>query len=507
MIRATLQYDVSLAGGGGARLAGVVRGDRRMQVFWLSAYLAVGWVIRLGMIPIVLRRHFTPGASIAWLGIVFLHPYIGGTLYMLVGESGLGAARIERHRKLVAHYRADPPDPPGGLDDPGPCGGPLDDACRPIALQARKTGHFPVVPGNRFELLGDSTQTVERLCADIDSAVSHAHLLYYIFAPDETGRKVSAALVRAAGRGVRCRVLVDAFASRSILGRGRLASELGRQGVPVVAAMPTSPLRRRDLRNHRKLAVIDDRVAYVGSQNMVNADYGGRRGGPWFDLTGRFTGPVVRQVASVFAEDWAFETEQFLEVPPAGAFAPEPGGVPMQVVPTGPASRSESFRRIALGAMQSARRRLVLTTPYFVPDEPALVSLMMAADRGVDVKLLLPEVPDHTFTAAAGRAQFQSLLDSGVGIYLYRTGLLHTKSITADGEIAVFGSANLDVRSFNLNFELSVVMYGPDAVGPLHAVQMNYLAQSRQLTASEWSARPAIRQYADNAVALISPLL
>ena len=475
-----------------------------IHLFWISAYLAIGWTIRLAMIPIVLRRHFTPGASIAWLGIVFLHPYIGLLLYMLVGETALGPGRLARYREVIAHYRVHAPEPVGGGED---CGEALDTFCRPIALQALKISRMPVLPGNRFELLGESTQTVERLVADIDAATAHVHLLYYILADDETGRKVSGALASAVKRGVKCRVLVDAFASRAIFKRNALAGRMMQQGIELGQAMPTSPLRRRDLRNHRKLAVIDERIGYAGSQNLVNADYGGRRGAPWFDLTGRFTGPVVRQLATVFVEDWAFETGQMLDVPPATEYPPEAGGVPMQVVPTGPVARSVSYRRVALAAIQSARRRLVLTTPYFVPDEPALVSLMMAADRGVDVKLLVPAVPDHVFTAAAGRAQFQSLLDSGVQIHLYRPGLLHTKSITVDDAFAVLGSANLDVRSFNLNFELSILMYGPDAVAPLWQVQSRYLAESRPLDRAHWSRRPVLAQYADNAVALVSPLL
>ena len=475
-----------------------------MHLFWITAYLAIGWAIRVGMIPVVLRRYFTPGASIAWLGIVFLHPYIGFTLYLLVGESRLGPGRVARHKELVAHYRGEQAAPP---NPKSVCDPPLNDLCRPIALQAHKISRMPVVSGNSFQLIDDSSQMVDRLVADIDAAASKVHLLYYILADDSTGRRVTAALAAAASRGVRCRLLADAFASRAIFSRHGLAERLRGQGIEVAAALPTSPLRRRDLRDHRKLAIIDDRVALVGSQNLINPDYGGRRGAPWCDLTGRIIGPVVRELAIVFAEDWAFETGQLLDVPHPEQLAPEPDGVAMQVVPTGPVFRSESFRRVVLGAIQSARQRLILTTPYFVPDEPTLVSLMMAADRGVEVSLLLPAVPDHLFTAAAGRAHFSALLEAGVGIFLYRPGLLHAKSITVDDAVAVLGSANLDVRSFNLNFELSVLMYGAAATDQLYRIQARYLADSHRLDPAEWGARPIIRQYLDSAVSLISPLL
>jgi cardiolipin synthase len=262
-----------------------------------------------------------------------------------------------------------------------------------------------------------------------------------------------------------------------------------------------------DLRNHRKLSVIDGALGYVGSHNLINPDYGGNRAGPWVDMTARLTGPVVAELESVFCEDWAFESGEMLErLHPQGP-APIPDGVPMQVVPTGPSPSDETYRRVLLAAIQSARSQLILTTPYFVPDEPALVSLMMAADRGVDVKLLLPQHPDHLFTAAAGRAHFTRLMEAGVNIHLFKPGLLHTKSATVDNAFALFGSANLDVRSFNLNFELSVLIYDRAVTGQLRDIQLNYLKDSVPLSPKEWSRRSVIKVYTDGAVSLLSPLL
>jgi cardiolipin synthase len=261
-----------------------------------------------------------------------------------------------------------------------------------------------------------------------------------------------------------------------------------------------------DMRNHRKLAVIDGRIAYCGSHNLVNRDYFGRHG-PWFDLTGRFTGPVVCELASVFAEDWAFETGQLIDPPRFDDCPSDAGGTPMQVVSTGPSAVGETYRRVLLAAVQSARSHVILTTPYFVPDEPTLVSLLMAADRGVDVKLILPERSDHMFTAAAGRAHFSKLLEAGVSIFLHHDGLLHSKTLTVDNAFALIGSANVDVRSFNLNFELSVLLYGRSVTERLRAVQTRYLADSDAIDAATWNKRSAIRQYSDRAMSLISPLL
>ena len=466
---------------------------------WLFAYVAVGWVIRVGMILAVLRRNFAPGAAIAWLGIVFLHPYVGLALYQVFGESRLGPGRVAHHDRLRARYAVADPRPPLPPGTP--------DGVRALTRVAVKVGRMPVVAGSGVELFTDPATTVSRLAADVEAATSHVHLLYYILAGDATGRRIAAALTSAAGRGVKCRVLLDGFASRAAFGRGGLAAGLRAAGVEVGAALPSSPLRRRDLRNHRKLAVVDDRLAYAGSQNLIDPDYGGKRGGPWVDLTGRYTGPVVAELATVFAADWAFETNRELDAPAPADVSPVEGGLPMQVVPTGPVSAGESFRRVFIGAVDAAERRLVLTTPYFVPDEATLVALQAAADRGVAVSLIVPRRSDNPFTAAAGRAAYGTLLDAGIAVFRYRPGLIHTKLVTVDDAVALFGSANLDVRSFHLNFELTTLLYGPEVVGRFHAVQRAYLADSDRLDAAAWAGRPVVPRYFDSAVSLISPLL
>ncbi len=462
-------------------------------------YESIGWCIRAAMIPTLLRRNFAPGASMAWLGIVFLHPYIGLVLYLSFGESRLGPGRVLHHQQLLKHYAlATSP-----TDD---CSGCAVDY-QPLVRLAAKVGQMPVVNGNTVEFFTDSATVVGRLAEDIESATSHVHLLYYIFAPDATGERIAAALKSAAARGVKCRVIVDQFASRSDFRKGGFASQLTSAGVEVVAALPSSLSRRRDLRNHRKLAVIDNRLAYAGSQNLISPDYGGKRGGPWVDLSGRITGPIVAEFATVFASDWAFETNEQLNAPAIDTIPQMSGGAPMQIVPTGPVSPGESFRRLFLGIVDSARDRLVLTTPYFVPDEATLLALQTAADRGVEVILILPETSDNIFTAAAGRAHYSTLLDAGIAIHLYQPGLIHAKLITVDDTLAVFGSANLDVRSFHLNFELTTLAYSEEIAKRLHAIQLSYIARSRQLKSGEWAGRSVIAKYADAAVALISPLL
>jgi cardiolipin synthase len=461
---------------------------------WISFYLiyvSIGWAIRIGMVPVILRRQMAPGASFAWLAIIYFHPYIGLTLYMLVGESRLGPRRAAKHLEIISRFRDPQRHPDRRQHETQPRQEP---PYQPVVLQAEKISGLPVLGGNSVEFQPDANLFFDALIADIAAARSTVHLSYYIFSTDRTGRRVAQAAMEAAGRGVKCRVLADALASRVFFRHASMAAELRSAGVEVAAALPVAPIRRdfarMDMRNHRKLAVIDDQIAWIGSHNLIDPDYGGRRGNPWYDVTARCRGPIVGELAMVFAEDWAFETGNDVALP-SGKWKQSAADVLAQAVPTGPSSPDTTYRRLLLAAIQCSRQQLILTTPYFVPDEPTILSMVMAADRNVDVKLILPQTPDHLFTAAAGRAHFQQLLNAGVSIYLYRPGLIHAKTATVDDAFCLFGSANLDVRSFNLNFEF----------------QKDYLSKSTRVEGAQWARRPIVGQYADRAVSLMSPLL
>jgi len=246
---------------------------------WFVVYITIAWCIRAAMVPVVLRREFAPGAALAWLGIVFLHPYIGLTLYMIVGETRLGPRRAEAHRALVRRSR-----PLRRTDDAHthrvelPA---LQHSYDTMVLQAEKISGMPIVGGNQVDFIGESTTLIDGLVADIDAATTEVHLLYFIFACDKTGGRVAAAVEAAARRGVKCRLLVDAVASRYLLHHRGLSKRLREAGVVLAAALPVAPISRQlprmDLRNHRKLAVIDGRVAFTGSHNLINPDYGRTR--------------------------------------------------------------------------------------------------------------------------------------------------------------------------------------------------------------------------------------
>jgi cardiolipin synthase len=474
---------------------------------WLITLQAIEWAIRLTMLVVVLRRRFRPPTSLAWLTIVFFAPMVGMVLYLLLAGNRLGKRRVRQYRhtstairndsrqSLIARYANQPN---------------LAPELSSVLKQAEQIGGMPILGGNHVELLPDVQGTIDRLIRDIDEARHHVHLLFYIYADDATGHRVAEAVCRASARGVQCRLLADAAGSRSML-RSSLLGRMRSAGVHVHPMLPVKPLRRKfarlDLRNHRKIAVIDGTVAYTGSQNIVDTDYGHKRAGKWIDLMGRFTGPVVGQIQMVFLEDWIYETGQSLDTPDILPTCEPTGRMFAQAIPTGPVHDSQTFQRVLLAAINAASRKVIISTPYLIPDEPTMVALLMAADRGVDTHIVMPERCDHPLVGLAGRAYFEELLDAGVHIHTHRAGLLHSKTMTVDDAFALLGSANIDIRSFDLNFEINVLMYGPEITAELRFAQTRYITESLEVDLTGWRNRPRWKRYAESAAALFSPVM
>ncbi|WP_267118379.1 phospholipase D-like domain-containing protein, partial [Xanthomonas sacchari] len=260
---------------------------------------------------------------------------------------------------------------------------------------------------------------------------------------------------------------------------------------------------RMDLRNHRKIAVIDNRVGYIGSQNLAEPQF--VPGHPNRELVARVQGPVVAHLEAVFASDWFIETGQRLSVvAPASIHG---GGVAAQLLPSGPAYPFENARDTVNALIHLARRRIVMVTPYFVPDEATLSALRIAALSGVDVQLILSESNNQRLTAWAQEAYYDELLRSGVKIALYRPCFLHAKHLSVDEGIALVGSINLDIRSFALNAEVGMLCYSAAVVQRLRAVEADYLADARVLTLQDWRKRPAWRRSREGIARLADALM
>lgn len=471
-----------------------------IDVNWALLFLLSSWSVRLIMLPIIVSRKDRPATCLAWLAIVFFQPWIGLLFYLMLGQRRLVRKKLRWRAAASRRFYAKRP----VLGDEKP----RTRTRQVLVSMANLVGGLPVVEGNAMELLSDTDETMDRLVADLDAAQHHAHLEFYIFRSDSMGQRVADALIRARKRGVECRLAADAVGSRRMF--RRIGRRLQAEGVEVVECLPISLFRRgfvrNDLRNHRKLVVIDGATAWAGSQNVVDASYGKGRL-EWRDIMARITGPIVRQFQVTFCEDWFHETEERLLDAVYYPLSESTGTASMQVVPSGPDQATESFQHLVVQAIQSARREVRITSPYFVPDEPLLLALRMAAKRGVEVKLILPERTDHPIVDAV-RGYYCPLLSAdGVQVYFFNDGLLHAKTLTVDETFGMFGSANYDIRSFHLNFELNVTLYDSASIAELREVQEQYRRPSRLVSTEEWAARSRLRRFGTDVAKLFSPLL
>lgn len=457
-----------------------------------------------------LRPHREPASRITWTVIVLSLPVVGILAYLLFGEVNIGQRRIERMRRVIA----DLPELGTLFAAAGPNARPaMPEDVEHLFDTGRSINGFEPVGGNSARLLESSEATIEALAADIDGASDHVHVCFYIWLPDRSGSRVAEALMRAAARGVRCRAIADDLGSRTLI-RSPLWARMEAAGVSLVRALPIgNPLIRLlkgriDLRNHRKIVVIDNAVTYCGSQNCADAEFLPKaRFGPWVDAMMRIEGPVVRQNQLLFAADWTAHSGEDLGQllrEPLGAV---PAGFTAQAIGTGPTVRFSAMPEMFETLMFAARRELTITTPYYVPNESLQDAICAAARRGVQTTLVLPAANDSWIVGAASRSCYPELLEAGVRIFEYRGGLLHTKSLTMDGEVMLIGSANMDRRSFELNYENNILLHDPALTAEMRLRQQSYIARSIEVMEAEvaaWSWRLRLR---NNVVALLGPVL
>ncbi len=474
--------------------------------------LAGHWLIVVGLTIRVITRRSPVGVSIAWIAVMFSVPLVGAVLYLLFGEKRLGRRRVGRtavNSRAMKAWQADLPQV--DLRQAGNERSRADS--RSLVHLAQAVLGFPLQGGNRIALLDDYDAIVDAMLADIDTARESCNLSFYIW--DARGRtaEVVEELIRAAQRGVACRALGDALGSRTFLD-GESASRLRDAGVQLLAALPTGPLpllfARADLRNHRKILVIDNRVAYAGSQNLVDPQFFKQEAlsGQWIDAMVRMVGPVAVSLNGVFELDWSVETRKAIRLPDAAdATTVAPGGCAIQIAPSGPGLQPEAIHQLMLTAIFEAQREIVITTPYFVPDESIVIALTSAARRGVAVTLIVPARNDSLLVRYASVASFDDLLTAGVSVALFRGGLLHTKSLTIDRRTSIFGSVNLDMRSMYLNFEISLFVHDVDFTARLLVLQHGYLRDSEPVCLQEWRRRPRWRKFTEDTFRLLGPLL
>ncbi|HET9347810.1 MAG TPA: cardiolipin synthase, partial [Arthrobacter sp.] len=384
------------------------------------------------------------------------------------------------------------------------------------AAELNKTlGSLPMVDGNRVELLPGYPDSIKAMAAAVRDAKEFVNAEFYILSSDHVTDELLTAMEDAAERGVEVRLLFDHLGTLRIKGYSRLIARLKASKIRWRPMLPLNPLqgqwRRPDLRNHRKIMVIDGEIAFTGSQNLIEPSYNNPRhrkmGREWVELMASLRGPIVTTLNVVFATDWLSETDESLEDQLAHRPELHAGHVTAQVVPSGPGFITENNLRLFNTLIYSAQRKISICSPYFVPDDSLLYAVTTAAQRGVDVELFVSEKGDQFLVHHAQQSYYEALLEAGVRIYLYKAPfVLHAKHFTIDNEVAVLGSSNMDMRSFSLNLEVSVMLLGEDIVQRISAVEDTYRDISRELTLEDWMKRPMGVKYVDNVARLTATL-
>ncbi|WP_167041110.1 cardiolipin synthase [Salinibacterium sp. ZJ454] len=488
-------------------------------VFGTGGIWAAGFLIDLAIkitALFVIPRGRKPTAAMAWLLAIFLIPFIGILLFLLIGNFRLPKKRMQEQARIDALIEdrviaessviADELSWPRWFQR--------------VAQQNEKLTALPALGGNDTTLFGDYQASIDAMTADVENAQKFVHVEFFIVSWDETTRAFFSAMERAVARGVSVRLLADHVSSTRMPHSKETFAELDRIGVKWEWMLPVMPFKgkyqRPDLRNHRKIVVVDGIVAFLGSQNLVDRTYNTekniKRGLKWQELVTRLTGPVVASVNAVFLSDWLIETDENLidtEHVLVSELAPDPSpdAVVCQVVPSGPGYQTENNLRLFLSLIYGANEKVILTSPYFVPDEAMVYAITTACQRGLEVQLFVSEISDQGLVYHAQRSYYDALLEAGVKIYLYPAPfILHSKHFSIDDDIAVIGSSNMDIRSFSLNMEVSLMVLGRSFVAGMRQVEQGYRDASRELTLEQWRREPAKASFLDGMARLTSAL-
>jgi len=454
----------------------------------------------------LLRPHRDPAARLAWVIAILVLPIAGILIYLLLGETRISPRRRARGREIDTQL----PRPAGDGEEAHAL---LSGAhWAPFAL-ARSVNCLDPTCGNSARLAPDANSAIDQMIADVDAATKHVHGCFYIWLADNNGLKLKDAFVRAAQRGVAVRLLADALGSRLFI-RSPHWRELRAGGCDVRVALPVgNPLwtvirGRVDLRNHRKQMIVDSRIAWCGSQNAADPEFRIKpRYAPWVDIMSRWEGPAALHSQYLFVSDWIAEggsdISALLKEPPAQ----RSGEIVAQVLGTAPTVAFDAMPACFSELIHSAREELVVTTPYFVPDEQLLFALTSAARRGVRTIMMFPKHNDNWIVAASSRSYYQDLIDAGAEIFEYRSGLLHAKTMVVDRFIALIGSANLDRRSFELNFENNILFADRSLAGAVRARQEDFLADCDRVTREDVESYGVALRLWQNLLATLSPIL
>jgi len=495
-----------------------VAGEQEAAVNWwdqLSFYWAeittwtavVDVLLVIAAVPWVLSIKKEPTSAIAWSLVVVFLPIFGVLLFTLFGYQSVYRPLVRKRRHRSSFRETNPAGRRPGHGEVASAA-PGESTWEGMGRLASQLDAYPITSGNELTFYYNGASAFEAMYAAVRSARHHIHAEFYIFDYDSVGREFLALLTQKAKEGVEVRLLYDAMGTRG-LARRRL-KEFVAAGGKHAAFLPVNLWRRRfqvNLRNHRKILVVDGKVAFTGGMN-IGDDYLDRGPlSPWRDTQVRVDGPSVESLQRIFIEDWDFAYGEPVKGTAYFGAEQRPDGCLVQVIPSGPDQDVKGIREVYFAAAFKARHRLWITTPYYVPDAGLRDALCMAGRTGIDVRLLLPRRADHWFVYYATRYYLADLLAAGVKVYLYQEGFIHAKVWLADGQWASVGTANLDNRSLALNFEVNCLIYTPRAVEELERQFLRDLECSIELEPKKFARRPRFGKMLENVCRLLSPIL
>jgi cardiolipin synthase A/B len=475
-----------------------------MKLALLLCYLAT-WAF----IPHLLLLKKRPSATLAWLWAILFIPFVGALAYFALGTDRLKRRRLRRRSLYSARStrQGAPPETTDGETARLLDGMPRRD--RQFLQLLSRINRLPASSAGRLHILRDAKEFYSALGERIRGARHHVHLEFYIWNGDSTGLRFLELLTDAVRRGVVVRLLLDGVGSHGFT--EKLLADFTAAGGQFSWFQSLDPKRNRfflNLRNHRKLQIVDGAAAFVGGMN-IGREYEGLDPamGHWRDVQVEVDGPVVNELQDVFADDWFFATGEKISTAP---YFPKPAAHSTQVVHVvlgGPDRRNEPTSKSIVSLLNEASERVWIATGYFVPDDIILTALELAANRGVDVRLLISEKNDHPWLVVVGRSYYGQLLAAGVRIFEYSVGINHAKIMLADSQWAMVGSANLDYRSMRLNFELNLLFHSAERNTELARILEHDFGLCQEIDPEAFARRPFRRKFMEAALRPLSPML
>ncbi len=481
----------------------------------LIEYMWILYLLSALVLPMVITRKKQPVTAVAWIMAIIFLPIVGAVFYLIFGTERIvnkGRQKLFSNEALRTHLRL--VEKNWAPITTSEIRKSLPEECENIRHVCRQLSFFDAIGHNQVDILVDAREIYQKKEEAIRNARKHINLEYYMFCADEAGAKFRDLLIEKAKQGVQVNLLYDAVGSRQMSWNRKFLKKFREAGIEPREFLPLRTFIKpwnMNLRNHRKILIVDNQIAFTGSIN-IGKDFLGqnrksRKQRKWRETQVMIQGPAVAQLQWVFAEDWYFATGQQLLTPHYFHTVTEAGDDVVQTVASGPDVREEAIHKAFITAISQAKHSVYLTTPYFIPDQALMLALQLAARRGVDVEMLVPLKSDHPLVSYAGKSYYDELLQNKVTIYEYLPEYLHAKMLIVDSHFAVIGSANLDIRSFSYDFEINVQIYGETFAQKAEVIFFEDLKKSRKIDPQEYLQRPAYRRFGENICRLFSPLL